>query len=66
MKDDPLSTTTPKAQIADLTGPITITVTSEAVFGGASYTYELIGTPNATQTSATWDSAGTCKAAGLC
>lgn len=53
-------------QIPDLTGPITITVTSEASFGGQAYTYELVGTPNATQTSATWASGGTCKAAGLC
>lgn len=53
-------------QVPDLSGPITITVTSEAAFGGQSYTYELVGTPNADQTSATWASGGTCKAAGLC
>jgi type IV pilus assembly protein PilA len=69
LKDDPISVANgddPVLQIPDLTGPITITVTSEAVFGGEAYTYELVGTPNATQTSATWSSAGTCKAAGLC
>ena len=46
-------------------GDITITVTSEAVFGGASYTYILTATPTVTG-SATWVQTGTCQAAGLC
>jgi type IV pilus assembly protein PilA len=53
-------------QVPDLSGPITITVTSTASFGGDSYDYILTATPNADQTSATWGSSGSCKAAGLC
>jgi type IV pilus assembly protein PilA len=67
MKPDPASTVAaPLPDIADLTGPITITVKSMPNFGGQFYTYTLTATPNATQTSATWASGGTCKAAGLC
>jgi len=46
-------------------GEITITVQSEASFGGLDYTYVLLATPTATG-SATWVSSGTCKDAGLC
>ena len=46
-------------------GTITITVTSNAVFGGNSYTYILTATPNS-DGSANWQASGTCQAAGLC
>jgi type IV pilus assembly protein PilA len=45
-------------------GTITITVTSEANFGGNAYTYILTATP--TNGSAIWAISGTCQPAGLC
>lgn len=47
-----------------LTGVVTITVTSEASFGGNSYDYVLTATP--ANGSAEWVTSGTCKDAGLC
>ncbi|MCG9714898.1 prepilin-type N-terminal cleavage/methylation domain-containing protein [Shewanella insulae] len=73
LMDDPTSTATPPAQIADPNGPFTITVTSEAIFGDGtqSYTYILTGTPAVNAAgdktgSITWEESGTCVAAGLC
>jgi len=48
-----------------VTGIITVTVTSEASFGGSAYTYILTATPNGNG-SADWVATGTCQPAGLC
>ena len=53
---------TPETLVAD--GTVTITVTSQSVFGGNSYTYILTATQ--ANGSATWAKTGTCIAAGLC
>jgi type IV pilus assembly protein PilA len=63
MYDDDSDVATP--DIIKPNGDITITVTSEAVFGGLSYTYILTATPTAAG-SADWVQTGTCQAAGLC
>jgi len=55
--------TTPETVV--IGGTITVTVTSEANFGGSAYTYILTATPN-NNGSADWVATGTCQPAGLC
>ncbi|AZQ13094.1 pilin [Shewanella khirikhana] len=70
--DDDNDPATP--DVANPQGPFTITVTSEAVFDGNSYTYVLEGTPKQDAAgkylgSIVWAvnaADSTCKAAGLC